>query len=113
MHFKTNKKIVVTAMLCMAMVAAQTFAQKEHDEKPKNLKVLPKDIGGEELHNMMRDFSKSLGVKCSYCHVSQDMGEGQRPKFDFAADDKPEKGIAREMIKMVSAINSNYLAQIK
>lgn len=115
MNLKKNKKLVFIATICLAMVAAQTFAQKDHDhdhnEKPKNLKVLPRDMSMDEIHDVMRVYSKSLGVRCGFCHVSHEV-EGQKPKFDFAADDKPEKEIARDMIKMVTAINKKYISKM-
>src|SRR5262249_54756087 len=46
----------------------------------------------------------------AYCHVSQD---GMRVKEeDFQKDDKPTKDKAREMLKMVQAINDKYLASL-
>jgi len=116
MNFKKNKKLIFIATLSFAMIAAQTFAQKEHDhdhnEKAKNLKVLPKDMPMGEIHDIMKGFSKSLGVHCGYCHVAHEV-EGQKPRMDFAADDKPEKEMARDMMKMVEGINANYISKMK
>jgi hypothetical protein len=35
-----------------------------------------------------------------------------RPQFDFASDAKPEKKVAREMIRMVRDINGNYISKL-
>ena len=52
---------------------------------------------------MKTGFSRSLGVRCSYCHV---IGE-------WAKDDKPEKDVAREMLRMTASINRDFLPNIK
>src|SRR6266852_8409556 len=49
----------------------------------------------------MNFMSSSLGVRCTYCHVNKD------GKWDFVTDEKPEKNTAREMIKMVLAVNKD------
>ena len=113
---RINKKLVLVLTLCSGLVLLQSFKVKQHgddDDKPTNLKILPKDISEKELHNIMRGFSMSLGVHCNYCHVSQEVPGQKRPKFDFASDDKKEKTTAREMMKMTMAINSEHLSKIK
>jgi hypothetical protein len=51
---------------------------------------------------------RSLGVRCSHCH----MGEESDPleTYDFASDDKLLKRKAREMIRMMQAINGPHLS---
>ena len=116
MNLNKNKKLICIATIWLAMSAAQTFAQNEHDhdhnENAKNLKVLPKDMSMEDIHDVMKGFSKSLGVHCGYCHVAHEV-EGQKPKIDFAADDKPEKEMARDMMRMVAGINTKYISKMK
>ena len=109
-----GKKTLLLATLCAVMVIAQGFTRKEHDDddKPTNLKILPKDISEKELHNVMKGFSMSLGVRCNYCHVSHPVEGRDRPKFDFASDSIPEKNTARDMMKMVMAINSEHLGKM-
>ncbi len=79
-------------------------------EKFENLKVLPEDIPTRELINTMRGIAIGLGVRCTYCHV----GEEGRPlsEYDFPSDEKPTKEKAREMLKMVKAINAEFLANL-
>jgi len=79
--------------------------QEEPAFKPKNLKVLPKNISHEELEAIMDGFKDALGVKCGHCHASQ---EADPHKLDFASDAKPEKATARKMIKMTEQINKKY-----
>ena len=76
--------------------------------KPKNLQVLPKDISHEQLIQLMRGFAGALGTKCSFCHAA-----GADPKhLDFASDAKPEKKIARTMMRMTHEIDTKYMAQV-
>jgi hypothetical protein len=85
-------------------------AQQWPPERLKNLKVLPEDIPVRALVDTMAGFTRALGVRCTYCHVGQ---EGDPlEKYDFAADDKAAKGKAREMMRMVAAINGEHLGRL-
>ncbi len=110
---KINKKLLFVTVLCGGMIFLQSFTQKHDDDKPVNLKILPKDISEKELHDVMRNYSRSLGVHCNYCHVAKEVPGQSRPQMDFASDDKKEKNTAREMMKMTAAINSDHLGKIK
>jgi hypothetical protein len=68
----------------------------------KNLQVLPKDTTLPQILPTMRAFEASLQVECGHCHVWYGNGN---PMNDFASDAKPQKNIARAMIKMVMAAN--------
>lgn len=72
----------------------------------KNLKVLPADIPHDRLIAIMRSYTASLGVKCTFCHVGQD---GKRETMDFASDANPHKLIARRMMTMTRRINEQDL----
>jgi Photosynthetic reaction centre cytochrome C subunit len=70
-----------------------------------NLKVLPKDIASKDLQGIMTDdFEDGLGVSCGFCHAAAKGGHG----LDFASDAKPEKEIARGMMRMVLRLNKKY-----
>ena len=69
----------------------------------KNLKILPKNISKDDLDMIMDHFKEALGVRCNFCHA---MGNNGHP--DFASDAKPEKDIARAMMKMTGEINKTY-----
>jgi hypothetical protein len=104
------KKLFVITVLSLAIVMVQSMAApKEENEKPKNLKVLPKNLSREEVVTIMKGYSKSLGVKCDFCHKHDNSNP---PNFDFASDEPKHKLIARQMIKMVDAINKKYLDKI-
>jgi hypothetical protein len=63
----------------------------------ENLKVLPKDISKNELKKHMKGITKSLGVKCSYCHRTDIR--------DYASDEIREKVIARDMMRMLERLD--------
>jgi hypothetical protein len=79
--------------------------QWQWPEKPMNIKVLPKNMKPEQLQSIMIGFTRSLGVRCPYCHV----GVEGKPlsTFDFVSDAKPEKKIAREMVVMLGHVNKD------
>ena len=83
-------------------------AQRRPMPAPSNLKVLPKDTTGPQVISIMRNFTGDLGVECTYCHA-KDPATGHP---NFASDENPMKNRARVMMKMTSAINTEYLTQL-
>ena len=83
-------------------------------DKFSNLRVLPKKIPKDQLVQTMRGFSLSLGVRCEHCHAKQAGGPERPgpPELDFASDDLKPKRTAREMMRMVDAINGRYLSRL-
>src|ERR1700710_1998425 len=103
---KINRKFSVILLLAVpiTIVAASSFSRPPA-EQYVNLKVLPKDISSKDLQKIMvDDFEDGLGVACNFCH-SADKTNGQ---LDFVSDAKPEKEIARRMMKMTLGINKKY-----
>lgn len=101
--------LVVLVLALTGLVSSRSSAQFP-PQRTKNLKVLPSDIPIRALLDSMSGFTRALGVRCSFCHVGN---EGEPlSKYDFAADDKPEKQKAREMLRMVSAINGEHLTKL-
>ncbi len=80
-----------------ALLSAGAALAQPQMGPPKNLKVLPSDIEPQQLMGMMRGVSGALGVRCNHCHTPP----------DFASDEKPEKEVARAMIKMVQNIKGH------
>ena len=78
---------------------AVTPAEKTAAEAFKNIQVL-KEIPESKLIPAMFFISASLGVGCDHCHVTSDHGP-----WPLEKDDKDKKKTAREMIKMMRAIN--------
>ncbi len=79
-----------------AMSQEPTAPPKPAEEVYKNIQVL-KGMPAPHLIDVMKSFTHSLGVKCSFCHV-----EGA-----FDKDDKPEKLTARKMLVMAQGINKD------
>ncbi|MBK7573239.1 MAG: c-type cytochrome [Bacteroidetes bacterium] len=103
------KKYIITSTLIIAILSlSATFSVKPvPNHEFQNLKVLPKDISGEQLGFIMDSFKSSLGVKCSYCHpLSADSSQGRH--LDFVSDAKPQKLRAREMMLMTAEINKTF-----
>jgi hypothetical protein len=101
---KFKRTLIVPAALVFA-AALCSLALPPGDEKPKNLKVLPKDITHEELMKTMHDYNRALGVHCDFCHAHS---KADPSKMDFASDEKEEKETARDMYKMMMKINKKY-----
>jgi hypothetical protein len=70
-------------------------APKKMEEIYKNIQVL-NGAPANRLRVIMQNFNRSLGVECNHCHV----------QANFPSDDKPQKTMARNMVKMVHNINS-------
>lgn len=109
-----SKSISVLMGLGVIIIVFQSygFTPKEPSAEgdmvqPKwaNLKVLPKDITKDSLMYLMHGYENALSVGCDYCHAPR---KDNPAKLDFASDDKVEKEIAREMMKMTAEINAKY-----
>ena len=83
--------------------ASSTAASQEKtvEQEEKNIKVLT-GMPASQLIPVMNYMAASVGRRCNFCHVNNN---GQ---WDYAADTKPEKNTAREMIKMVLDTNKNF-----
>jgi Photosynthetic reaction centre cytochrome C subunit len=75
---------------------------------PTNIKVLPKNITGDEVIKVMHQYEGDLGVDCEFCHARNP----ETRRNDFPSDANPVKEKARLMIKMTDDINAKYLAQL-
>jgi hypothetical protein len=129
---KTSSPFLSAALpaLLFASLTTVNFAQSPQDQKPSgpaehhhhepnptptNLKVLPKDMNGDQVHELMHGWADALGTECSTCHAAdptRKMPNG-KPALNFADDSKPEKNAARLMYQMVQDINKNYLVEVK
>ena len=64
----------------------------------KNIKTL-KGVPAGRFLDAMEGFSHALGTNCKKCHDTE----------NFASDDKKEKNIARDMVRMTQDINEKYI----
>lgn len=102
-----HKKTLIVTCLSAAIIFVATTAMrapKQEEQGFKNLKVLPKNITHDEMEKVMHDWSNALGQRCGFCHAR----DAQTNKTDFASDAKPEKLMARKMMKMTEKINKKY-----
>jgi hypothetical protein len=117
--------VLGAAFAVVSVVRAQEPAQPpaggppphehEHaDPAPTNLKVLPKTMTGEQVHEVMHKWEAQLGSECTTCHAADPshVGPNGRPRLNFADDSKPEKATARLMYRMVEDINTQYIGKI-
>jgi tetratricopeptide (TPR) repeat protein len=110
---RSRRSVLVRPLLAAGAVAAVLVAVRparaqdswRWPDKPQNIQVLRKDITGAQLSPIMRGFTRSLGVRCTYCHV----GEEGKPlsSYDFVSDANPNKNRAREMYRMLGDINTH------
>lgn len=121
-------------LLTAAVLAATTDAHPQQDSQPApasttqgpgggrpmrnfpaptNLKVLPKDLTGAQVRDMMEKWAGSLGVHCDTCHTADpnNVGPNGRPRLNFADDSKPDKQIARIMYTMTQQMNTDYISK--
>jgi hypothetical protein len=97
--------VVTAAMACLVTVLAITSSPATPKPEYANLKVLPRNISSKQLQRIMiDDFEDGLGVGCNFCHAEQ---KGSH-RLDYASDAKPEKEIARNMMRMTIKLNSKY-----
>src|SRR6185312_16566223 len=83
-----------TTQMRAQATSIQPGAAKPAEQVYKNIQVL-KGTPADQIPTAMQFISASLGVECNYCHTPQ--------KFDD--DSAKPKGVARNMIRMVMAIN--------
>lgn len=107
------------ALLGAALFAVATLAQAPQPPvpggghphppapKPTNLKVLPKDLTGDQVMEIMHGWEAQLGSECITCHTADPVKKfpNGKPLLNFADDSKKEKETARLMLKMTIDIN--------
>jgi hypothetical protein len=118
------------ALLITAVFAVSTVAQAQQGPQPgaggpppgprtypapTNLKVLPKNLTGQQVHEIMEQWQGSLGVHCNTCHAEdpKKIGPNGRPELKFEDDSKPQKATARQMYTMTQGINRDYVMKIE
>lgn len=114
-----HRKLVATVFLLAAISgcappasrpAPQGAGNAASPARHENLQVLPDTISRQALIGVMRNFTASLGVRCTHCHVSY---EGAPDSMNWASDARPAKDVARGMMRMVREINGDLLPAIR
>jgi hypothetical protein len=115
------KLSAVSILIISAAAPVSTRAQSPHADPspnlaqtiaaPVNLKVLPKNFTGREVHDTMQKWSSEIGVRCSACHVrdSEGIAPGGPTHLRFADDSRPMKAVARLMYTMTAEINRKFI----
>jgi len=75
---------------------------------PTNIKALPKNISGDDVIKLMRQYEGDLGVECEFCHAQNPTTK----RLDAPSDANPVKDVARYMITMTADLNDKYLAEM-
>ncbi|HUX44389.1 MAG TPA: c-type cytochrome [Terracidiphilus sp.] len=125
---QASSKIRFSAMLALLVVAVLAFATAEEGQPavrsssprpavypaPTNLRALPKDLTGLQVHDIMEEWSGSLSVRCDSCHTEdpKNVGPDGSLRLDYADDSKPMKGMARMMYRMTEQINDDFITKI-
>ncbi|MGC1462411.1 MAG: c-type cytochrome [Terracidiphilus sp.] len=127
MKITSLSPLTTLALSAMVVLAVATAAQTpQHPASgggghpprtypaPKNLKVLPKDTTGQQIHEIMEGWAGSLGVHCDTCHTAdpKNVGPDGRPRLKFEDDSKDEKQMARIMYTMTEDIKKNYVKKV-
>ncbi len=100
---RSYKKLIALAAL-FVLVFTGIAAIEEPAGEFKNLQVLPKNITHDSLDKIMDGFNASLKVDCAFCHVK----DKNSTALIMEKDDKPEKEITRNMMRMTMDINKKY-----
>jgi photosynthetic reaction center cytochrome c subunit len=102
--------IIVMIAGCTAINQQKALPAKSDNLQFHNLQVLSPNQTRDELISTMRGFARALGTRCEHCHVQT--ATEPRPEFDFPSDAKPEKKVARTMIRMVRSINGDFISKL-
>ncbi|HZK62841.1 MAG TPA: c-type cytochrome [Puia sp.] len=104
-----EKKLVVYAGLALFIYAGVAATHVPDGEKPawRNLKIIPKSTEEDQMDRIMGKFNKSLSVTCNFCHARTKPGIFP-VRADFASDEKPEKLMARKMMRMTDKLSRKY-----
>jgi tetratricopeptide (TPR) repeat protein len=98
---------LLVAALAIVCIAIAPPADAQIPQRFENLQELPTDIPRDTLIEIMRGFTRALGVRCTHCHTG---GTDQSLEgMNFASDDKLAKQRARFMMRMVSDLNTSVL----
>ena len=96
--------VAVGILLCVSSLASAQPQGKFPPDSLINTKVIPKNTPVADVIGTMRNITSALGVRCQFCHVGS---EGQPlGEFDFASDQKRNKLVARQMMRMLAEINA-------
>jgi hypothetical protein len=111
-NFKITNRLFVVLLLVFLGIGwkAQTAQTQSTADKPveqvrKNIQVL-KGLPDSQLFLLMNFVSDSLGVNCDHCHVKGEKNpQTGEDTWLWERDDKKEKAVGRDMMRMVLELN--------
>jgi hypothetical protein len=82
---------------------------------PTNLQALPKTMTGQQVHDLMEEWSRQLNTTCDGCHAydRNHLGPDGKLALNYADDSKDMKRVARMMVTMMDLINTNYISKVE
>ena len=111
-NFKTTNRLFVVLLLIFLVIGwkaksaqTQSTADKPVEQVRKNIQVL-KGLPDSQLFLLMNFVGDSLGVTCDHCHVKGEKNpQTGEDTWVWERDDKKEKAVGREMMRMVLELN--------
>ena len=105
------KKSLSLVLAAAVWMTGNVVVAQGGQDTPLDLEVLPKTWSRRQVGALMQTFNTSLGVECSHCHAEDPDAPaplpGQNPRLDYSLNTKPEKEIARHMLRMTMEINTD------
>src|SRR5215217_3569482 len=100
--------ISISLILAFAVVVVRSqTTDKPVEQVRKNIQVL-KGLPDPQLFLVMNFVGDSLGVHCDYCHVKGEKNpQTGEDTWLWEKDDKKQKLVGREMMRMVLELNQN------
>ncbi len=117
-NFKITSRLFVVLILILLVIGwkAQTAQTQSTADKPveqvrKNIQVL-KGLPDSQLFLLMNFVSDSLGVNCDHCHVKGEKNpQTGEDTWLWEREDKKEKAVGRDMMRMVLDLNRTSFKQ--
>ena len=94
------------ALLSLVLPVCNLDAQAQGKWPPDslvNVSFFAKSTPVVQVWGAMRNITAALGVECTFCHVGQQGAE--LAQIDFTSDQKRNKLVARQMLRMVQEVN--------
>src|SRR5688572_16019532 len=96
-------RTLAVALLLPALELSAQPPGKWPPDSLVNVQVFAKNTPVVQVWGQMRTIAFGLGVECTFCHVGPD---GARlEQIDFPSDQKRNKLVARQMMRMVQEVN--------
>jgi photosynthetic reaction center cytochrome c subunit len=111
-NFKSTSRLFVALLLIFLVIGwtaitahTQSTGDKPVEQVRKNIQVL-KGLPDSQLFLLMNFVGDSLGVNCDHCHVKGEKNpQTGEDTWLWERDDKKEKAVARDEMRMVLELN--------